>query len=102
MGAVPILEQTPYPGIVQRRADSECATLVRFGVEQPWPEAQRGLLDSLQAQVDAPIVCLAEAFVRVVKHDDECVVTVGTPGKLGWTNQNPYNPERLTKRFTIK
>ena len=30
--------------------------------------------------------------MRVVMHGDECVVTVGTPGKPGWTNRNPFAP----------
>ncbi len=90
LGAVPVLVQTPFPGIVQVRADTERAAFIRFGVETPWPEAQRDLLGSLQALVDVPIVCLVEAFVRVVRHCDECVVTVGTQGKPGWTNQNPF------------
>ncbi len=90
-GAVPVLVQTPFPGMVQVRADTECATFVRFGVETPWPESHRCLLESLQTRIDAPIVYLAEAFVRIVRHRDECVVTVGTLGKPGWSNQNPFS-----------
>ena len=90
LGAVPVLVQTPFPGIIQLRADTERAAFIRFGVETPWPEPQRSLLESLQAWVDAPIVCLAEAFVRIVRHHDECEITVGTQGQPGWTNQNPF------------
>ncbi len=91
-GAAPIIVQTPVPGILQTRADTERAAFVQFGVEKPWPEERRSLLGALQELVDAPIVCLAEAFVRVVLHRDECVVTLGTQGKPGWTNQNNFKP----------
>lgn len=90
LGAVPIIVQTPFPGIVQTRADTERAAFARFGAEKPWPEERRSLLGSLQELVDAPIVCLAEAFVRVVMPQDECVVTLGTQGKPGWTNQSHF------------
>ncbi len=89
-GAVPFIIQTPFLGIVQVRADTERAAFVRFGVENPCPEEHRGLLESLQELVDAPIVCLAETFVRVVMHHNECVLTLGTQGKPGWTNQNSF------------
>jgi len=91
-GAVPFIVQTPFPAIVQPRADTERAAFARFGAEIPWPEESRGLLGLLQALVDAPIVCLAEAFVRVVMHRDEWVVTLGTRGKPGWTNRNSFAP----------
>ncbi len=92
LGAVPIIVQTPFPVIVQTRADTERAAFARFGAEKPWPEERRGQLGSLQELVDAPIVCLAEAFMRVVMHRDECVVTLGTQGKPGWTNQSNFVP----------
>ncbi len=92
LGAVPLITQTPFPAIVQPRADTERAAFARFGAEQPWPDEQSGLLGSLQALVDAPIVCLAAAFLRVVLQRDECVVTLGTQDKPGWTNQNSFVP----------
>ena len=92
LGAVPFIVQTPFPAMVQPRADTERAAFAQFGVEMPWPEERRGLLGSLQALVDAPIVCLAEAFVRVAMHPEACIVTVGTQGKPGWTNQNSFAP----------
>ncbi len=92
LGEVPIIVQTPFSAIVQPRANTERATFAEFGTEVPWPEERRGLLRSLQALVDAPIVCLAEAFVRVVMHHDECVLTLSTQGKPGWTNQNSFAP----------
>lgn len=91
-GAVPFIVQTPFPAIVQPRADIERAAFARFGAEMPWPEEHRGLLGALQALVDAPIVYLAEAFVRVAMHPEACLVTVGTQGKPGWTNQNSFAP----------
>jgi len=92
LGAVPFIVQTPFPAIVQPRADIERAAFAQFGAEMPWPEDRCGLLGSLQARVDAPIVYLAEAFVRVVMDSDACIVTVGTQGKPGWTNQNCFAP----------
>lgn len=83
LGSIPLVVQTPFPGIVQVRAETERATFAHFGAERPWPEARRRLLESLQGLVDAPIVCLAEAFVRVVLHPDACVVTLGTRGRPG-------------------
>jgi hypothetical protein len=66
---------------------------VQFGAERPWPEERRPLLESLQGLVKAPIACLAEAFVRVVLHDGECVLTLGTRGRPGWTNYNLFTPD---------
>ena len=80
-----MIVQTPFSGLVQPRAETERAAFVRFGAETPWPEQHRGLLAMLQALVDAPIVYLAEAFVRVVMHREECAVTVGTPGRPSYT-----------------
>lgn len=92
LGTVPIIVQTPFPAIVQPRAEIERAAFAQFGAERPWSDEHRDLLESLQARVDAPIVCLTETFLRVVMHRDECVVTVGTQGKPGWTNQNHFEP----------
>ena len=93
LGSVPLIIQTPFFEIVQVRAETERATFAHFGAERPWPDERRRLLESLQELVEAPIVCLAEAFVRVVLHDGECVVTLGTQGKPGWTNQNHFTPD---------
>ena len=46
--------------------------------------------ESLQALVDSPIICLDKAFVRVAMHGNECLVTLGTQGKPGWTNQGSF------------
>ena len=91
-GAVPLIVQTPVPGLVQTRAEVERAAFAQFGREAPWPDTSRALLDALQARVEAPIVHLAAAFVRVAMHRGACVVTVGTRGKPGWTNQDSLAP----------
>ena len=90
LGAVPFIVQTPFPALVHPSADGERAAFAQFGAEMPWPEEYCALLESLHELVDAPIICLAEAFVRVAMHPDECVVTLGTQGKPGWTNENSF------------
>lgn len=92
LGAVPIIDQTPFPALVQPRVETERGAFAQFGAEMPWPQEHCALLESLHALVDAPIVCLEKAFVRVVLHPDECVLTLGTQGKPGWTNQNSFAP----------
>lgn len=92
-GTVPFIEQVPYPTLAHPSADRERGSFARFGVETPWPQAHRELLESLQGLVDGPVVYLAKAFVRVVLQSHGCVVIVGTHGKPGWTNQNEFVPE---------
>jgi hypothetical protein len=93
LGAVPIIDQMPFPALVQPRAEAERGTFARFGAEMSCPQEHRALLETPHAFVDAPIVCLETAFVRVALHPDECVLTVGTEGMPGWTNQNSFAPE---------
>jgi hypothetical protein len=95
MGSVPFIILTPCFGIVQIRAETERATFAQFGAKRPWPEERRRLLESLQGLVEAPIVCLAEAFVRIVLHDGECFLTLGTRGRPRWTNYNLFTPDVL-------
>lgn len=93
LGAVPIIDQTPFPALVQPRVETERGTFAQFGSEMPCPQEHCALLETLHVLVDAPIVCLEKAFVRVALHPDECVLTLGTQGKPGWTNQNSFVPE---------
>lgn len=92
LGDVPVIVQTPFPALVRPTVHTERGAFARFDVEQPWPESRRELLEALQAREEAPIVCLAEAFVRFVRHGDECVLTVGTRSKPGWTNADHFPP----------
>jgi hypothetical protein len=92
LGLVPLIIQTPYPALVQLRAEVEQTTFARFGVEKSWPEDHRALLDALQALVGVPIVCLEKAFMRVTLHRGQCVVTLGTSGTPGWTNESRFDP----------
>lgn len=92
-GTVPFIVQVPYPTLAHPSAERERGSFARFGAETPWPQAHRELLESLQGLVDGPVVYLSKTFVRVVRQSDRCMVTVGTHGKPGWTNQNEFMPE---------
>ncbi|WP_200374923.1 hypothetical protein [Thiocystis violacea] len=92
LGAVPFIVQTPFPALAQPRAEVERAAFARFGGERPWPDAHQALREVLQTCVDAPVIWLERAFVRVAQHPGECVLTLGTQGTPGWTNQNCFEP----------
>lgn len=94
LGSIPFIILTPFTGILQVRAETERATFAQFGAERRWPEERRRLHESLQGLVEAPIVYLAEAFVRVVLlQKGACVVTVGTRGKPGWSHESHFTPD---------
>lgn len=92
IGAVPFIEQIPFPALVRPYARTERGAFARFGGERPWPEAHQALHAVLQPCVEGPILWLERAFVRVVQHPGECVLTLGTQGAPGWTNENSFEP----------
>ncbi|MCP4407715.1 MAG: hypothetical protein GY807_08130, partial [Gammaproteobacteria bacterium] len=92
LGIAPLIVQTPFSVVVRPYVDTERVDFARFGTEKPWPEECRDLLVLLQERVDAPVVYLSTAFMSAILCHDECVVTLGTRRRPGWTNRNSFSP----------